>query len=177
MNMYVVRHGQVQSNIDGIVSGWNDEKLTGKGISQAIDMKNKLQNIKFDLIYSSPIIRAKQTAEIIVPENEIIYDSRLAERNPGLMLGQSRKNIDKKSWNSLDTEKTVEGAETLGAGLKRVREFLDEIKKVNKNKTILIVTHNFISKCIWIIENNITDIEQIDEFFHNNEEIKFYHSE
>ena len=177
MNMYVVRHGQVQSNIDEIVSGWNDEKLTEKGISQAIDMKNILQNIKFDLIYSSPIIRAKQTAEIIVPENEIIYDSRLAERNPGLMLGQSRKNIDKKSWNSLDTEKTVEGAETLGVGLKRVREFLDEIKKVNKNKTILIVTHNFISKCIWIIENNITDIEQIDEFFHNNGEIKFYQSE
>ncbi len=174
MNLYVVRHGQVPSNVEGIVSGWNDEELTDKGILQANEIRNKLQNIQFDVVYSSPINRAKQTAMIVAPQNEILYDSRLAEREPGTMLGQSRKNIDKSSWNSLEIERTPEGAETLASGLKRVRNFLDEINQKDKNKNVLIITHNFISKCIWILENGIKDTEQINSFFHNNDEIKHY---
>jgi len=174
MNLFVIRHGQVPSNVEGIISGWNDEELTDKGISQANQIRNQLQNIQFDVVYSSPIRRAKQTAMIVAPQNEILYDSRLAERDPGTLLGQSRKNIDKSSWNSLDTERTPEGAETLAAGLKRVKDIMDEINEKYKNKTVLIVTHNFISKCIWILENNIQNPELINSFFHDNGEIKYY---
>ena len=78
------------------------------------------------------------------------------------------------SWNSFDIEKTPEGAETLLSGLKRVKDFLDEINEKYKNKTVLIVTHNFISKCIWILKNDIQDAEQINSFFHDNGEIKYY---
>lgn len=174
MNLYVVRHGQVPSNVEGIVSGWNDEQLTERGIEQVTKIRNELQNIKFDVVYSSPIDRAKQTAKIVTPQNEIILDSRLAERDPGKMLGKSRKDIDKDAWNALDIDRTPEGAETLAAGLKRVKSFLDEIHSKDGDKTVLVVTHNFISKCIWIIENNIQSKEQIDSFFHNNGDIKYY---
>ena len=44
----------------------------------------------------------------------------------------------------------------------------------DKNKTVLVVTHNFISKCIWILENHIQSPEQINRFFHSNDEIKYY---
>lgn len=174
MELYVVRHGQVPSNVEGVVSGWSDEKLTERGIEQANKIKGELQNIKFDKIYSSPIERAKETAEIIMPESEIIYDKRLAEREPGTMLGQPRKSIDKDIWNSLDTDRTPEGAETLRAGLKRAKSILGEIKEKDKNKTVLIVTHMFISKCIWVLEENVQDKEQINQFFHANDEIKHY---
>lgn len=174
MNLFVIRHGQVPSNVEGIISGWNDEELTETGIAQANQIKNKLQDIQFDVVYSSPIKRARQTAMIVVPQNEILYDSRLAERDPATMLGQSRKNIDKSFWNSLAIERTPEGAETLASGLKRVKDFMDEINGKYKNKTVLIVTHNFISKCIWILENNIQNPELINSFFHDNAEIKYY---
>ncbi len=174
MNLYVVRHGQVPSNVEGIVSGWNDEKLTEKGIEQATKINHVLQSIKFDVVYSSPVDRAKQTAEIVAPQHDIILDPRLAEREPGAMLGKSRKNIDKNAWNSLDMDRTPEGAETLAAGLKRVKSFLDEIYSKYVEKTVLVVTHNFISKCIWILENNIQNKELIDSFFHDNGEVKFY---
>lgn len=174
MNLYVIRHGQVPSNVKGIISGWNDEELTDKGILQANQIRDKLQSIQFDVVYSSPIKRAKQTAMIVAPQNEILYDSRLAEREPGTMLMQSRKNIDNNFWNSLDIEKTPEGAETLAAGIKRVRDFLNEIKQKDHNLNILIITHNFVSKCIWILENSIQDNEQINGFFHDNDEIKYY---
>ncbi len=172
MALYVIRHGQVPSNVKGIISGWNDEELTDEGIEQAISMKEELQDIKFDEVYSSPIKRAVETAKIVVPQNEILFDSRLAERNPGSMLGQSRKNINKKEWNSLTKDRTREGVETLAAGLKRAKSFLDE--KNDENKNILIVTHMFISKCIWVLKNNIEDEEQINSFFHNNGEVKYY---
>lgn len=174
MNLYVVRHGQVPSNVEGIVSGWNDEKLTEKGIEQATKIKKELQNIKFDVVYSSPIDRAKQTAEIVVSQNNIILDSRLAERDPGKLLGKSRKCIDKSFWNSLYIDRTPDGAETLKSGLKRVKNFLDEIHEKYEEKKVLIVTHNFISKCIWILENDIKDKEMINDFFHDNGEIKHY---
>ena len=134
MKLYVVRHGQVQSNVDGTVSGWNDERLTKKGIVQATQIKEKLQNIKFDVVYSSPVDRAKQTAEIVTPHYDIILDDRLAERNPGELLGKPRKSINKQEWNSLNTYRTKEGAETLASGLKRVKEFLDEIHSKYEDK-------------------------------------------
>ena len=72
MKLYVVRHGQVPSNIEKVVSGWNDEKLTKKGIEQATKIRNELQNVKFDVVYSSPVDRAIQTANIVAPQNSII---------------------------------------------------------------------------------------------------------
>ncbi len=174
MKLYVVRHGEVPSNVENIISGCNDEELTERGIVQATEIKNKLANIKFDVIYSSPVKRARQTAEIIVPTADIIIDSRIAERDPGKLLGKSRNIIDKNTWNSLTLDQTLEGAETLKTGLKRVQSFLDDLHKNNKDKTILIITHNFISKCLWIIENNIKNEEQIKSFFHANDEVKYY---
>lgn len=174
MDLYVVRHGQVPSNVEGIISGWNNEQLTPKGIEQATQIRNQLQYTKFDAVYCSPIARAKQTAKIVAPQNEIILDSRLAERDPGIMLGKPRKLIHKDEWNSLDTDRTSEGAETLLSGLKRVKSFLDEIHSIYENETVLVVTHNFISKCIWILENNIQSSELINGFFHDNREIKYY---
>lgn len=174
MHLFVIRHGQVPSNVKGIISGWNEEELTKIGIAQANQIRNKLQDIQFDVVYSSPIKRAKQTAKIVAPQNKILYDARLAEREPGTLLGQSRKNIDRNSWNSLDTDRTPEGAETLASGLKRVKNMLNEINEKYKDKTVLIVTHNFISKCIWILQNNIQNPELINSFFHDNGEIKYY---
>lgn len=174
MILYVVRHGEVPSNVCEIVSGRNDEKLTENGIEQAQKMKEKLQNIKFDRVYSSPVYRAFQTSSIVAPKENIIIDERLTERDPGTMIGKPRKLIDKDIWNSLEIDITKEGGETLKAELKRVKEFLLEKQIEDDNKTILIVTHNSISKCIWILMNDITNKEEINKFFHNNGEIKKY---
>lgn len=175
MKIYVVRHGEVESNVNKTVGGWNDEKLTDTGIKQAEKVRDELSGIKFDMIFCSPIFRTKQTAEIInVNHIPIEYDWRIVERDPGNMLGKSRSIINKIEWNRTDIDRTSENAETLGSGLKRTKEFLDEIKEKFKGKTVLIITHNFISKCIWIIENNITDKNEINKYLQKNDEIKIY---
>lgn len=175
MEIYVVRHGRVPSNDKKIIGGRGDEELTEVGIQQAESVRDKLQNVNFDVIFSSNVRRAVQTAEIInIHGLDINLDERLAEREPGEALGKSRKDIDKAIWNSLSLDRTPEGAETLKAGIVRVKSILDEIHSKYKGKKVLIVTHNFICKCIWMLENNITDPGQINDFFQENDEIKKY---
>ena len=174
MKIYVVRHGEVPSNVNKVISGYNDEELTEKGINEAKRIKEQIKDIKFDAVFSSPVLRAKQTANIIAPNCEIIYDDRLQERNPGNMIGHKRNEIDKSEWNSLDKEVTIYNSESLLSGIKRTKSFINDIEKQYTDKTILIVTHMFICKSIWMIENGITAVNKANEFFQNNDEIKIY---
>lgn len=173
--LYVIRHGRVPSNDSGIIVGRDDEELTEVGLKQARIVRDKLKNINFSAIYSSDVKRAIQTANIVNSNNlKIITDNRLAEREPGGAYGKKRKEIDKEEWNSLILDKTSDGAETLKAGLIRTESILTEIHKLYEKERVLIVTHNFICKCIWMLENNITDKEEINAFFQNNDEIRRY---
>lgn len=54
MKLYVVRHGEVPSNVDKLISGCNDEELTENGINQALKIREQLKDIKDTLI---PVIR------------------------------------------------------------------------------------------------------------------------
>ena len=73
MKIHLIRHGQVNHNLYGIYSNV-DEDLNETGIRQALTLKEKVNNI----IYSSPLIRAKHTAEIInSAHKQILTDDRL----------------------------------------------------------------------------------------------------
>ena len=174
MKLYIVRHGEAPSNVKKVISGCNDEELTENGINQALKIKEQIKDIKFDAVFCSPVLRAKQTANIIVPNYDIIYDDRLQERNPGNMLGHKRNEIDKYEWNSLDKEVSIYNSETLLAGINRTKSFINDIEKQYKDKTILIVTHMFICKSIWMVENDIINTDKANEFFQNNDEIRIY---
>lgn len=69
MRIYIVRHGQVPHNALGQYNT-DDEDLTEVGINQAEELKEKIKNITFDIIISSPLIRAKHTANIININNK-----------------------------------------------------------------------------------------------------------
>ncbi|MBP5204742.1 histidine phosphatase family protein, partial [Candidatus Saccharibacteria bacterium] len=87
MKIYVVRHGETNSNLAGIVSGRSDEELNENGIKQAQDINLKIADMKFADVYVSPMKRTIQTAEIVVPEYKYIIDDRLAERELGKLKG------------------------------------------------------------------------------------------
>lgn len=174
MNLYVVRHGEVPSNLSEVVEERYDERLTDKGIEQSKKVGNELSGTKFDVIISSPSPRAVETTEYIAPNQDIILDSRITERNMGKLIGEKWKDIDQNIWNSTEYEKTPEGAETLLSGLNRTKDFLNEIREKYKGKNVLVVTHNFVSKCIWINETNVTNKEEINSFIHANDEVKYY---
>lgn len=66
MNIYLTRHGQDEDNAANILNGHRDMPLTAKGIEQAEELAAKIQakNLRFEHVFTSPLIRARQTAEI-----------------------------------------------------------------------------------------------------------------
>lgn len=91
-----VRHGQTNCNVQKILQGQLDEALNSKGIEQSEETAEKLKDEKIDIIYSSPLIRARLTADIInkFHDVEVIEDDRLLEQNAGDATGRAE---DRKS--------------------------------------------------------------------------------
>ena len=81
MKIYTVRHGQTEWNKKGLYQGKTDVPLNEEGKKQAMLVKEKLKDKKIDLIISSPLKRAKETAEIISDGKiKIITDSLIVAR-------------------------------------------------------------------------------------------------
>ena len=83
MELHLFRHGETDWNVEGRFQGIKVSKLTEKGVLQAKKLGNKLKNIKFDNIYSSPSLRTKQTSYNIWPDqtHKIQFSDELIEIN------------------------------------------------------------------------------------------------
>lgn len=144
---YLVRHGQTEWNEKGIVQGQLDSPLTKKGVKQAKDLGEKLKGIDFDLVYSSDLLRAKRTAEIVNKEHklEITTNKLLRERHFGTLQGTSEEEWKKDFENLTNEQKFVykhnpeyESDSEISA---RLITALREIAIANPGKKILVVIH------------------------------------
>lgn len=176
MKIYVTRHGQTEWNALGKLQGRKDIELNEVGREQAEKVKNKLKNEKIDLIISSSLKRAKETAKIINKEFnvDILEDRRLIERGYGDLEGITKielkemKKKDSRIDEACNYIKNISmyNMETMQDLCKRIYEFLDEITQKYKNKNILLVTHGSASipiKCYFMKYplQNLVDREKI----------------
>ena len=95
MRLYLIRHGETALNAKGCYYGRTDAVLSEKGISQARYLKEILKEISFDYIVASPLVRAYNTAQIVMEEREqeIFGDRRLMEQDFGIFEGMTYKEI------------------------------------------------------------------------------------
>lgn len=154
--IFLVRHGQDMDNAAGILNGRRDMELTELGREQAKKVAEKLRDNKVQIIYSSPLKRAYETARIIgtvLGVDEIITGEHLIEREFGILTGKPVSDIPKYTDKILPTDRVnyfleVKGAENFSTLLERGRKVLQEITQRYPNKNILIVTHGDIGKMI-----------------------------
>src|SRR3989344_5835107 len=87
---YIVRHGQTEWNTKGLLQGHGDSPLTYLGVKQAEQIRDELKSIHFDAIFSSDLLRAKRTAEIVALERKIAVKTTqaLRERDFGHFEGK-----------------------------------------------------------------------------------------
>jgi len=137
--IYIVRHGQTDWNLEGRYAGRIDIPLNNKGIEQAKIIREELKNIKFDKVFSSPLIRAYKTAQIIC-DNEIIKDDRIIERSNGELEGKLKTEITTEIDFNDPNERNY-NIESIIDFRKRIKNFFDEITTNYEGKNILIVTH------------------------------------
>lgn len=141
--IYIVRHGQTNWNLEGRYQGRIDIELNEKGKEQAQEIKEKLKEIKFDKVFSSPLKRALETAKIITNE-PIEIDERIIERCNGKLEGKLKNECQNMVDFSDENEQRL-GIESLKQFRARISSFLDEIKEKYTGKDILIVTHAGVS--------------------------------
>lgn len=142
MDLFLIRHGETDANVTGVVQGWLDTDLNENGYIQAQKAAEKFED-EVDAIFSSDLKRASQTAKVFREKySEIPYfeDERLRERNFGDATGQHRDLYDwEVFWSSIDTV-SIPNAETLNEYSERVQSFMDSLKKSGFAR-VLIVTH------------------------------------
>lgn len=147
---YIIRHGETDWNKEKKIQGHIDIPLNKTGELQAKEAAKKFRHIKFDLAFSSDLLRAKRTAEIIAQEHalEVETTERLRERHFGTLQGQpsqllldyleSLKNLSNEERQKHRPEPKTENDEEL---ISRVFTFLREVAINYPDKTVLIGTH------------------------------------
>lgn len=158
MNLYVMRHGQTNCNVERRYNCRLDEDINAKGIEQAEIAREKIKDLDIDLIICSPMLRTRHTCEIINVNNiPVIYDDRLIEREGGILTGKSTDEYYYKEYYNYYSTNVVEGLETLHDVFKRVNSLIDDIKINYKDKNILLITHKVITVAIPFYFKNIPE--------------------
>ena len=155
--IYLTRHGETEWNIEKRLQGRGDSPLTKYGIQRAKELRDRIKNIDIDVIYSSPIKRALNTANILRGNKniDIVTDDRLMEMCFGDYEGKKIDIIQKENPNwdiKLIMQGNVEICAPNGENLKEVREriskLMNKIIAENMGKSILIVTHGITLKAL-----------------------------
>lgn len=147
----LVRHGETDWNAQRRLQGHTDIDLNLRGIAQAEQMARALKkiNLQFDVLYTSDLQRAANTAKEIerLFNTSALVSSALRERHlgalQGLTMGEAPK-LEPELWRShLDRNLNEElrGGESIIQFSSRIKEALDQILQQNIGKTILIVSH------------------------------------
>lgn len=145
-----LRHGQAKNNIERILTGRTPGiPLTEKGIEQAEKAAKFLEHMNISAIYSSPIERAKHTAEIVGKYNslDVTIDDRLIELDMGKFTGvpydeifSSHGNVFMKFYNG-ELEIAHNGVETFSEVKKRVLGIVDHVIENHPDQNVVLVTH------------------------------------
>ena len=168
MNLILIRHGQSEWNALNQFTGWKDPDLTAKGIEEAHNAGKIINNLKinFDLVFTSALIRAQNTAEIILKEiNQplsTIKNQALNERNYGDLAGLNKDDA-RKRWGDEQVhiwrrsyDIPPPGGESLKDTGERVLPFFmkEILPHVCKGKNVLVAAHgNSLRSLIKFLDN------------------------
>lgn len=156
-------HGTTYDNASGKCSGWKQVELNELGREQAVKLGDANKDRKFDVIFTSDLIRAIDSSNLAFPNYDKIIDSRLRECNYGFNDGGDKSKVVYEEH----IDKPFPNGESLFDVEKRMREFLDEVKKEYSSKTIAIVAHRAPQLAIEVITKNITWEEAIRNDWRN----------
>jgi alpha-ribazole phosphatase len=145
----LVRHGQTDWNLEGRYQGQSDVSLNENGHTQAKSLTEQLKGQTFAAIYSSDLMRARETADYIANDIglTIQIEPRLREINQGEWEGVLVEDI-KARYAELWSQRTVDpanirppGGETVSEVAERVYAALDDIARLHPSDNVLVVSH------------------------------------
>lgn len=177
--LYVMRHGQTDWNREYRLQGRADIPLNDLGRSMAAEAREKYGNLPLDICFCSPLMRARETAEIFLAGRKIpiIPDERLSEMSFGIYEGYDHI-YDHPECPIYPLFRTPEryipagGAESFEEAFARAESFLTQVvrPRLERNENILLVAHGAINCCLLACLNH-TPLEHLWDNFTGNCEI------
>lgn len=135
MLLYVIRHGESETNLSKTWTGWNDVALTEKGRQDAAKAGEILKSVTFDKIYSSDLSRAIHTAKIAVPGCEPLTTPLLREINVGDLKGNPIDIVTAEERRHFAEVGYAErGGETREEMEQRIADFLRQVEALDCQK-------------------------------------------
>ena len=185
-NILLIRHGQSEWNKLNLFTGFKNIELSEQGIEEANKAGQNFKNldIKFNIVFTSELKRAQETAKIILQnldqwdflnnEGKIISNINLNERDYGDLTGLNKKETAEKfgeeqvhKWRRGYSDQPPNG-ESLEDVVRRVTKYFEETIKPaiqsNENDNILIAAHGNSLRALLIVmniyePNNINSVE------------------
>ncbi|MFH1711409.1 MAG: histidine phosphatase family protein [Nanoarchaeota archaeon] len=146
--IYLFRHGVTQDNSEGVFSGWRDVPLNKKGIRDAKIVALRLKDKKLTLAFQSDLIRSKQTLKEVLKFHKhvkVLTDSRIKERNYGLLQGKTHFDVVKKygvdkydGWHRGYENRPPKG-ESLKDVEVRVLEFIKSLIETMRDEKVSVI--------------------------------------
>ena len=181
MILYLTRHGETEYNVLGRYCGSTDIPLNEAGILQAHELTKRIREIQLDAVISSPMLRARQTADIVCASLDMQYViyNQFAERNMGVYEGLTREEAQERFphlWNRQCTSKpddAPDDGETIRQACDRIDDGMNRLIQEYKNKAILLLCHGFTARAVHRYCNNLS-FDEMAKFFLGNCEVVNY---
>lgn len=159
--IYIARHGETEFNKLRKMQGQCDSPLTEAGMEQAAALREELKDIHFDAVFSSDLLRAVKTAEILNLEKQLAVTTSelIREKKYGAFEGKTYDEFEDKykvlwdkygklSYKERFTTKIADDIESDEEAVSRYITFLREIAVSHAGKTVLVVSHGGIMKAL-----------------------------
>ena len=163
--IYVIRHGKTDWNVRQLMQGDVDVPLNEAGREDAVKAREANPDLPVDICYCSPLVRAKETAEIFLEGRNIpvIPDDRLREMCFGVYEGELAMGEFKETgfYEHPEDYRTPEGGESFEEVFARTGEFIREILAplVKEGKNVLIAGHG-VMNCAFISQLEGTAVDR-----------------
>ena len=147
--IYIIRHGKTELNKAKVLQGRSNFPLNEEGIRQAREAAELLGDVSFSRVFSSPLTRAVQTAEILAPHIKPVIDERLIEMDYGPYERADLTHLPPEIltfFSDFVHNPAPDGMEQLSSVVERAGEFLEDIRQISGD--ILISTHAIAMKGI-----------------------------
>lgn len=155
--LYIMRHGMTDWNKEHRLQGRTDIPLNDEGRKMAEKARELYREVPLDICYCSPLVRAKETAQIVLQDRDIpiLFDDRLREMSFGIYEGVKDSFLmpdcpTNVLFRNPASYRGVEGGETMEQLYERTGEFLQQVimPQVAVGKDILIVGHGAMNSSI-----------------------------
>ncbi|MCU4157650.1 alpha-ribazole phosphatase [Carboxylicivirga sp. A043] len=151
MEIWLIRHTTPQVD-NGVCYGQLDLDVIDSFIEEAGLIKQHVEGIQFDKVYSSPLVRCKKLADKLPTSNSIIYDKRLKEIDFGQWEGLAWKSIphdEMEQWSADYVNNTAPDGESFGQLIERTNDFIAQLGTASDEK-VAVITHSGIIRAFLV---------------------------